>query len=807
MKAINTYKFTLNMKQYILISLFLFLPICSYAQYDISGRIVDNNLQPIEYANIIVLDQKENGVVSGTISDSLGMFNLKTSHNRECTIEISFVGFKKFEQIIYESTHLGDITLEPDSELPTVTVTERKKIVEKKVDRLIFNVENSAGFVVGNAIDALKITPRVKVQNEQISMIGKGNMIVMVDDVVIQLAGIDLSDFLRSIHSDDIKRIEVITTPPAKYSAEGNSGIINIILKESKKETWNTSIKSIYQQATYAKGNLGGTFNMQKGKFQLSTALSYTTGSIAPNSSFQILYPDYTWEEEVSRRDYSDVLSSRIGIDYKFNEKLSTGFNYNFNQNNLLKEDENNTFLINLIDNNVDSTITSLGNTEYDKKINSFNYHFIYKIDTMNRKLSFDFDLFDYDNNTNRDYTAQTYTPNNEPIQDRYERVRNSGNQVIKNYSFNTDMEHPSNWANFNYGLRIAQTSTDNTSNHFDVNEGVEILNHSFSNKFNYTENTQALYFSADKKLSEKWEAKLGLRGEFTQTEGYSRTLNQTNKNEYSKLFPTVYFTYSHDDNHTFGVNYSERINRPSFWLLNPFRFVSNRYSFSEGNPFLQPAYTKNFEFSYAYKNKSITSIYYSHTTDGYEQVVILDTTTNIQQVKPLNFIDNKMFGVNQSLMLEIGDWWSLYVSGDVYYSETSSKIPETLSRLNGWTGELYTSSNIILNREKTMFFNTSLWSITKGVDNLDYNSSDLQCNASFKWLLLNKSLAFNIAVSDIINPKGMKYTSFSNGIKNSFENYYDERYFIIGLVYNFGKEIDINNRSNKNQDEHNRLQ
>ena len=155
-------------------------------------------------------------------------------------------------------------------------------------------------------------------------------------------------------------------------------------------------------------------------------------------------------------------------------------------------------------------------------------------------------------------------------------------------------MEHPTDWATYNYGARLSFTETDNLFNYFDIIDEDEILNPNFSNQFDYQENTQALYFSAKKSFLEKWDAKIGFRYEFTQTDGVSQTLNQNNANDYSKLFPTAYLSYTPNDNHSFSVNYGKRISRPNFNFLNPFRFVYNPYSYSEGNPFLQPAFTDN---------------------------------------------------------------------------------------------------------------------------------------------------------------------------------------------------------------------
>lgn len=784
----------------------LILPIIGLSQNTITGRIVGQTNEPIEYAEV-VLQTLDSIAIKSELTNEEGIFTITDVSNGTYELNIQYFYENIHSQIIKVSGNLDLETITTDSGLilGEVVITGKKPLIERKVDRLVFNVKNSVAATGGNGLDALKLAPRIKVQNDEISMIGKGSVVVLINDRIVQMSGADLATYLKSLNAEDIKSIEVISNPPAKYSAEGNSGLVNIVLKKAKNDAWNASLRSIYQQATYAKGNAGGSFNMQKGKFQINTAVSYTNGSIAPQETNKIYYPNLTWDEVNNRRDFTNALSTRLGLEYKINDKLSTGFTYNYITSKPLIKEIDKTTLTNSSNSVLDSLITTLGRNEYDKTLNSLNYHLIYDIDTIGRKLSLDFDYFNYKNETNRIFNTQSFFPNNQSIPNSLEEARNFGNQDIQNYSVNLDVEHPTDWATYNYGARISFTETDNPFNYFDIIDNEEILNPNFSNQFDYQENTQALYFSAQKSFLDKWEAKVGLRYEFTQTEGFSQTLNQTNTNDYSKLFPTAYVSYTHNENHSFSLNYGKRISRPSFNFLNPFRFVNNPYSYSEGNPFLQPAFTDNIEFEYAFKDNLITNIYYSYTDDNYEQVTIIDANTNIQQVIPLNFIVNKMFGITQTFIFKPAKWWDINASADVYYSDTNSKIPVTLQYLSGWSGEFNISNDMTLNNKKTLFLNTSLWILTNGVDNLDYNSNDLQLNASIKWLLLDKNLILSLNIQDIINPKGTKYTSFSNGIKNSFRNYYDEQYFRIGLIYNFGKKFIVNNRENKNQDEYNR--
>jgi hypothetical protein len=204
-----------------------------------------------------------------------------------------------------------------EKQIQEVEITAKKKLIERKIDRLVFNVENSIAASGGDALDALKVTPGIKVQNDQISMIGKSGMSVMIDDRLVQLSGDDLTNYLKTISSDNIKSIEVITNPPAKYDAQGNSGLINIKLKRIKHNSWNSSIRSTYTQTTYPAGSLGGGFNYDKGKIYIESDLGYTNGSLATTYNTTFFYPTQLWQEENKNRNYYNLIGGKVGFNYR----------------------------------------------------------------------------------------------------------------------------------------------------------------------------------------------------------------------------------------------------------------------------------------------------------------------------------------------------------------------------------------------------------------------------------------------------------------------------------------------------------
>lgn len=804
--TLKRHKQSTKMPKQLLCLLPILFPLISYSQIQITG-VVKDSLQPIAFANVILTDN--NGkMVTGTITEDDGSFNL-TAQQGEYKLTVSFLGYGDWGKnlSVSKSVDLGVIVLETqDNELEEIVITAERPLIERKVDRLVFNVGQSIAATGGNTMDALKVTPRVRIQNDAIEMIGKSKLGILVDGRIQQLSGEDLINFLKSIPTDGIKSIEVISNPPAKYSVEGNSGLINIITKKGKPNAWSASIWSVYRQATYATGSTGARLNLQKGKFTIQSNFDYYNGSTAPIETNQIFYPETTWRNVDIRRDFTNYLSARIALDYKINQHLSTGFSYKQLNSKPLQKSTETTKIHNAESDILDSLFVTQGRSPSDKMTNLFNYHLIYEIDTIGRKLFFDFDFFDHKNQSGRLFNNQTLDSNFQPQPNSYMQARNNGVQDIQNISMNLDMEHPTHWINLNYGGRISTIKTDNLFEHYDIENSGETLNTGLSNSFAYQENTQALYFSTQKRFSEKWEAKAGIRLEATQTKSYSQTLDQTNSNDYIKWFPTAYLAYSPNENSTFNLNYGRRIKRPYYHFLNPFRWVGNPYSYTEGNPFLQPAFIDNIELEYSYKDFWSANLYYSHTNSDFEQVAIIDEATNIQQIIPKNFIINNSVGLYQTFNFSPSKWWDIYASANIYYSTTDSKIPVTLSYLSGWNGSFSISNDLTLNKQKTLFFNISFYYDTKGVSNLDYQSSANQLDASFKWLLLDKKVTISLYANDILSSYRPTYTSYSNGIKNSFRNYYDQQYFRLSATYNFGKSFKATNWKNKNQEDLNRI-
>ena len=763
------------------------------SQIKISGQIKDEKNNPVEFIEI-QLQNKDSIIFKSELTNAEGKFIIETEKG-EYSLLVRQLGVIYHEQKInvIQDTYIGIINItEKEQQLQEVVITAKKKLIERKVDKLIFNVENSISASGGDAIDALKITPRVKVKNDNISMIGKNNMSVMVDDKLILLTGDELINFLKSIPSDNIKSIEVITTPPAKYDAEGNSGLINIKLKKSKLNQWNASLRSSYIQSTYPKGSFGGNFDYQKNKLSLYSNLNYVNGSNAPVETNKIYYPLGLWNEENKRRDFQNSVNGRIGADYKISEKFSVGMQYLGSFSKPKIAENSLTTIYNQTNSQIDSYINTLSENLGKNNNHSLNLNSTVVFDTIGKKMNINLDYFKFKNDDNRIFnTINLLSANNTSLQD------------IQNYSAKIDFEHPLKWINLSYGGKLSFIKTQNNVNYFDTTLGTPIFDPTQSNEFNYDENTQAIYLNGTKKLNEKWETQLGFRLENTQTEGVSKTLNQKNTNSYAKLLPTFYLTYTPNEKNSFSINYNKRINRPSYNRLNPFRWYSNPFSYTEGNPFLQPSFSNNLELNYTFNDNWSNSIYYSHTDNGFEQITIVDNTDNIQKTIAQNFFKTTIIGISESYTYNKLKWLSSTFSFDWNYSKSESLIPITNQNLNGSNAYFSISNDFNLNKNKTLLFNFSYWYNFKGTSDLDKNNAYSQLDASLKYFAFDKKLQISFNANDILSTNRPIYTSFTNNIQIDYKNYYDVRLFRLSLVYKFGnKNINVEKKEVGNQEE-----
>lgn len=794
------------MKQLILIIATLVYHTSTFAQQlSLKGTILNQRKTPVEFL-YVGLFKGENSPVQQTITDSLGRFLLKAPAGTY-QLKVSHFGKEVGSKIIGLSadTDLGIIEIQEATDLQGVTVTAGKKLVEQHVDRLVFNVANAIMPTGGTALDALKATPGVRVQNDNVSIVGKGEVLVMIDDRLQRMSQEELSTFLKSVPADNIRSIEVIATPPAQYEAEGNNGLINIRLKKARANTWNANVGGSYTQKTYSGFNGQALFNYNYRRLSLQASLTKGRQQLLTTTDEQIFYPRERWQQYTRNHSKSDMLSTSLGIDYKLTDKWTTGFKF---LGSFTDRTSANNPLTTRIDNNsreINGYIMTDVTAGNKPQMNSLNWYHTLALDSTGRNLSIDLDFFSYRKQDYRFFAGNEAGAHKAIIPGTFFAATNTNINRISNYSAKADLSLPYKWANLTIGGRVSYTNTNNDLTVYDHKSGSPILNKEQSNVFNYKEYNEAIYLSAAKKINSHWETQLGIRMEATQTKGYSGSLDQTNVNNYIRLFPTAYVTYQLDAGNTFSLNYSRRIRRPDFDYLNPFVIRTSPYFYSEGNPFLKPSYIDNVEFSYLNSQKWSNTLYYSRVTGFGQELSIIDSTTNITRQTPVNYANTYQLGFSTYYNFNHWSWWNSFTGFNVNYQNVKSRSPFVRS-VSGYNGYIYTNNDFTLNKTKTAFFSVNYALQLPGRYQLFHISTMHMLDVAVKFLMLNKTLSLTITGEDLLNAQRPLIAYYSNGVKNSIRSYGDTRGFRIAVSYKLGgSNSSIKQRNAGNEEERTR--
>ncbi|KAF2334910.1 TonB-dependent receptor domain-containing protein [Flavobacterium daemonense] len=781
--------------------IFLVLPLFCLAQsFQLKGK-VSSEKSPLEWADVSI-SNSDGKIIDGTTSKQDGSFeiNLKKGNYK---IGISLLGFSDFEKEISveKDTDLGIIVLkESETQLVEVVVQSKKKTIEQKTDRLVYNLENNVTNVAGDALSAINTAPGVVVQNNVINILGKGTSRVMIDGRIIELTGEELNNFLKSISASDIKNIEIISNPPAKYEAEGTGGLINIIMKKGARDSWKNTATTSYEQNKYGIFTLRDNFFYNKNKFRFSASVNGKTGYKNIEEISKVYFEDGISNLQAVTKFKNENLSGKLALDYDFSEKTTAGFQFINDRSN---PDFQSDIVIDRYNTDNQLKNYTVNNSYADRSSGSLTYnaHVITKLDSLNRKLSFDVDYFNYNSKFDREFIANDYLADGSFVGVN-QSGRNISNQDIDNWSFKADMEHPFQALNLSYGAKMSFTNSISDVLYYNAITGTPELDPLQSNQFKYTENNQAVYVNGDKKINEKWNLQVGLRLENTQTNGFSATLNQETVNNYLKLFPTVFASYKKNDNNTFSLNYGKRINRPRFDLLNPFRIYISSNSYSEGNPFLQPSFSDNFEFAHSYKEVLRTSVSVNAITNGYGVLFTSDPETNTQIVTRENYFKSLNYSLGETYSATFADWWSS--ENSLYFLGAKTEFIKDINATpsNSLQIDFSTNNTFTLGKNTKLQIDFSYSTpYESGLYKVGYASS---FDIGFKQDLLDKSLQIAFLANDIFNTSYLKgFTSVVNGVKQVYSNNESNRFVRLSVVYNFGnKKINVKERAFGNQEE-----
>lgn len=780
------------MQQSSLMSIALLLSMSTIsAQNMLNGKVTDTKGQSVPFALVKIYssDNKAN-VISEKMTDENGIFSTKMPATGNYNVYISASGYVNNTKNFAFSNNTNNISIAIEKEKITgikevVLVVNKKKTFERKIDRFVFNTENSIASKGVDGLDVLAATPMVKADDEgNIEIVGKSAVSIMINDRPVNLSGKDLVSYLKTIRSENIERIEVITTPPAKYEAQGNSGIINIILKQNSSIGFSGNISTSYLKRSRNGYANNGSLNYQSKKINTSLRISQFDNEKTTDEDLSI-YAGTILRTENTRLDRNKGYNVNYSIDYKINDKTSIGAIYNFSDNDTDSNSKN--FSRYFQGNALDSTVVSNTYNISRVKNNQLNVYFERKLDSLGKKLYVGGNLFDSRNDNPFSLVSESDVNTiNYQINSKYR---------YKIYSGQVDLYLPFTSFVGEVGGKYTHFNTETGLDFFINDDGIPIYDTGRSNFFDYNEDNWASYVTLSKTFSEKWEGKAGLRYEYTKLTGLTRNSSQV-ENTYGKWFPSLYITYKPNKKNIFTLSYSKRITRPGARALNPTTIYLDPYAYVTGNPYLKPSFSNNFELGYIFNNKLSVTAYYQSSKDNFGQIVDLEGAN--RAVKYLNNYNENSLGINATYSNTFFKIWDFYSSVNYAYVESKGLIDqvEGLS-----SNSLYYSVNntLHLNSKKTVSFLLNFWNFlphTKG--NFEFENVQ-NLSSGFRISLFEKKLQVNMTIQDIL--KGMKFRgkAYYTNYYTYSDNYYDARTFNLSVTYQFGNnKVKGNNKQIK---------
>lgn len=756
----------------------------SKAQFTLSGKIRDSSINS-RLELVTVMLKSENNSIRMLSSDSSGDYSFHLLAPGKYTLTCSFLNFKEktiFFTLVKDSS-IDIFLTRIYQQLNVIDVNARKPIIERKIDRLVFNVSNSIFAVGADALELLSMAPQVKVEGNNISIIGKDEVSIMVNDRPLQMSSVALTAYLKSLPAESVESIEIMTNPSSIYSAQGSSGIINIVLKKKKELGYTGSVIANLRKSSTEGGRLSFNINYNRSKFRYFGDISVSKGSQISTYANSIYYSALTQKDSYETKELSQYVSVRGGFDGDLSRNSTLGISIDAFFSFPYQTSVTRSLFLNNINHITDSVSRQYVDNRILYKSVSANIHYVKKLDTIyNRRIVIDGDWTTSISDRPNTIDNNIYNTKGDPIPGRYIQTVSGNYESDDFYSLNGVLYLPGEKYDLSLGSRI---NFVNNNNDIMLNISQPIFNS--KNAFDFSENTQALFISYRKKLGNRWTMQSGLRGEFTQTKGHSYgTIDSINTNNYFKLFPTLYLQYKLNRTNIITIDYGRRINRPGFNILNPYVRYYNQYQSIEGNPFLRPTISNNFSLSETYNNNLTISIQYSFSNGKFGPVNLTRQDTRNSLSKFYNYLSSRSFQSTISYTIANIKWLQSINEFNIYYDRSISDLP-IVPVTAGWGTSFRSNNTAFFNNKRTISGGINFSWQSQGVSGIYKMGSYYFLNTSVRYLLLNNKLQLALDISDIFKTKNVSSSYIVNGILTSNKVNNDSRRIGLSIRYNFG--------------------
>jgi hypothetical protein len=761
----------------------------------LKGIIKSANNEAIDGATLFLKDGHTGQVVKQGLSSKDGVFSFAAVAG-SYVISVSYLGSLSYQSELLKLSgdmDLGVIKIETTARsLKEVVIqsSSNKPLVKIEGRKMIYNVQKSVTVQGASALEALKRTPGIIVnQDNSITLNGASGALVMINGRQTYLQAAELAQLLKSMSASDLKSIEVIKNPSAEYDASGTGGIVNLVLQKSIAEGFNGSINNGIAYGLTLKQNTNLNLNYRKGKVNLFGSYNHNFGHFAMDYD-----NDRTTNGKIYLNANHDVdkrhsMGSTLGADYAIDTTKTIGIVMN---GNFVSGGGLITPVTNIYDQATGKLLQTLrSQSSYpDQKANRYNANLNYRYKGSNNiTLDIDADYGIFDASTKNLSTNTFYLPGGEFQSSNNFLVANS--RSIKMYAVKTDYGFPIGKGRMVTGAKFSDVNANNVFNQYDVNGIVPILDINLSNTFKYQEQITAGYLKYETAINDELNFDIGVRlenthskGDLQPREGSSQSPDLVVRN-YLNIFPTASITYKTRKSGTYNLSFARRIDRPAYNDLNPFSYPVDELSYWKGNPFLQPQYANTLALQYSLKSTTI-SVSYTHTSDLSSGITeVLEENRIIMVPRNIGFQNNLNLTITQQITL--AKWWNMSLTGIGYRLENKVGTTEygnySRSRFAGTIniqqsfklpGGITAEAVGVVNSKNISGLNT-------------YVKSNSQIDLGLQKNLMNDKATLRLAVSDLLKTNKINTDTQLNNLVLHTTYAGETRQIRLNFTYRFG--------------------
>jgi len=776
----------------------------------IIAKVVDaQTSETIPFATAVILDRKTKALVKGVQTDVNGNLSMTGLPKGVFTFKISYVGYQTMVRdsvsisAIAKEINLGTIKMKTakGTVLNEVAITAQKSTIQLGVDKKVFSVDQSLVSEGGSASDLLQNVPSVQSDIDgNVSLRGSTGVKVLIDGKPSLIAGGNVAQILQSIPASSIESVELITNPSAKYDAEGQSGIINIVLKKNKKLGLNGNVAlTAGNRENY---NANTSLSFQNSKVNLYGNYSYRYGNRLGGGYNNISYLNSTFpnafaNQNTDSKSLDKGHNVKAGLDYYLSDKDVLSFSGGFN----IRDNDRNEFLT------IDQLNSLKNPLELSRRNNSnlgsggsydLNLDFSHKFKKPKEEITFNASFSEGDNDNLQIYNTDIYNLNGTAVDQLPEIIRNDGTGINRNYNIQADYTLPIGKsgkleAGYRSQVRIAENNT--FSDQFNNITGNYDVNLSLTNDFNSKDQVHALYANYQNQVK-NFGYQLGLRAEDATLDtrlgmyGANGQINTVpGKVDYTRLYPSIFLTQKLKSEQQLQLSYSRRVNRPRGWDTNPFVDVSDPLNYRQGNPNLKPEDVHAFELSYSKfwpKITFISTAYLRQTNDVIQRIRTEPDQNGITITTPQNLTKEISSGLELIGRFDVSKAWNFTANANLYQSKIDGVPAFGIVDNSGFTWNANLTNNFVLPYNITLQIKGDYRArqvMAQGTRNAMYG-----VDAGAKYDFKNKKSSLSLNVRDIFNTRNWSMTTTTTNSVVDFRRYMQGTMASLTYSYRFGK-------------------